>query len=338
MEPCLDTFITTFYVAVDDAYKERFAHLKPSRPGAKPEVSDSEVLTLALLAQHHGRRSERGFLRFVKRNWHSYFPRLLSQSSFNRRVRDLWGVLAALVPEIAGRVRKQTGRNPAYEVADGAAVPLVRNCRARTRLFGDGASFGKGGADHSWYYGMKLFCVVDQNSAVSGFAVCRADTEERWLAESTLRWRTDPGLPQPSDEQMQAILGPSHDRGGGRTGPQAAIWPRGGAGINRGCCWVTDQGYAGHAWRRRWWQHYRTRVITGEGLSPEASREHRSRRQSVEQVFSTLFEHFGLAYPRAKTLWGAMARLSAKVAAYDIAVLINYQLNRPPRAIFNPIA
>lgn len=337
MEPDLDTFLTTVYVLVDDAYTERFAHRKPHRPGAKPEVSDSEVLTLAILAQHHPRRSERAFLRFVKRSWRAYFPRLLGQSSFNRRVKDLWGVLAGLVPWLAEQVRGLAGRAPVYEIADGSGVALVRNCRARTGLFGEGASFGRGGSGYSWYYGLQLVCVVDQHGVISGFAACRADTEERWLVEAVLRWRCDPGLPQPSDEEMKVLIGPSHSRGQERTGPKSPVWPREGAGRNRGCVLVTDQGYAGDGWEGHWRERCRTGVETGKGLSPRASREHSSIRQEIERVFSTLFEHFGLAYPKARSLWGAMARVSAKIAAFDIAVLVNYLFNRPPRAIFDPI-
>jgi hypothetical protein len=338
MRPALSTFITTVYVRVDDTYKARFAHRKPVRPGAKPKVSDSEVLTLAILAQHYPRNSERSFLSFVNENWQGYFPRTLSQSSFNRRVRDLSGVLAALVPQLAGLVSKQVERTPVYEAADGTGVPLVRNCRSRTRLFGEGASFGKRGPDHEWFYGFELFCVVDQHGAISGFMACRADTEERWLAEGEMRWRADPGLPQPSDEEMQAILGPSHGKSGVRTGPQARLWPREGAGINRGCVWVTDQGYAGKEWQEHWWERYRTRLVTGKGLSPQASTQHRRLRMAVERVFGVLFEHFGLAYPKARTLWGAMARISAKIAAFNMTVYINCLLGRPRHSVFNPIA
>ena len=338
MDPDTDTFLVTVYAHTDDIYKERFAHLKPVRPGAKPKVSDSEVLTLAILAQHHPRRSESAFLRFVKRNWKGYFPVVLGQSSFNRRMRDLWGVLAAMGPEIAKRVGKKLGKPPAYEVVDGTGVPLVKLCRSRTRLFGDGASKGKGGSDKSWYYGIKLFCVVDQHGAISGFAACRADTEERWFAESTLRWRHNPWAAQPSSEEMADVLGPPHNKGQERVGPQAAIWPRAGAGTDTGCDWAADLGYTGEEWQQHWQEEYGAFVLTAEGLSPKAARSLSSMRQQVERVFAALFEHFGLAYPKARSLWGVMARISAKIAAFDMAVCINCLSGRPTHSILDPIA
>ena len=50
----LDTFLTALYTTVDDLYSEHYAHRKPQRPGRRPELSDSEVLTLAICAQWFG--------------------------------------------------------------------------------------------------------------------------------------------------------------------------------------------------------------------------------------------------------------------------------------------
>ncbi len=62
MELDLTTFLVTVYCAVDDIYQEQMAALRPRRRGPRPDLSDSEVLTLALLDQWQHRRSERAFL------------------------------------------------------------------------------------------------------------------------------------------------------------------------------------------------------------------------------------------------------------------------------------
>lgn len=46
MDVDVDTFLTTVYVTVDDFCA---AHPAPIRPGPKPVMSDSEVLTILLL-------------------------------------------------------------------------------------------------------------------------------------------------------------------------------------------------------------------------------------------------------------------------------------------------
>ncbi len=59
MELDLDTFLTIVYCTVDELYQSHVAAVKPARPGKAPDMRDSEVLTLALLAQWHPSCSER---------------------------------------------------------------------------------------------------------------------------------------------------------------------------------------------------------------------------------------------------------------------------------------
>jgi len=100
----LDTFLTIVYCMVDTAYWTHIAPARPPRPGPHPELHDSEVLTLMLVAQWHPSRSERKVGRYAAKHWRAYFPRLLSQSQFNRRARDLHGVFARLAPLLAEQV------------------------------------------------------------------------------------------------------------------------------------------------------------------------------------------------------------------------------------------
>ena len=159
----LDTFLVALYTTVDDRYRQHFAQLKPRRRGKRPELSDSEVLTLAICAQWHG-TSERAFLRFAAQYWRAYFPRLLSQSACNRRCRDLAGVLTRL----SGMVAQELGGYATpYQVLDSLPVRLMRRCRGqRRRLFGNEASVGKGGSDRDWYYGCKLLLSLTPEGAL----------------------------------------------------------------------------------------------------------------------------------------------------------------------------
>src|SRR6202011_3404894 len=116
------------------------------------------------------RRSERAFLSYVRIHWRSYFPRLLSQSAFNRRTRDLWGVLCRLGPLLAASWEASALCADAYEVLDGVPVPLMRRCRGnRHRLFANEAAIGRGGADREWYYGVKLVASVSPSRGLTGF-------------------------------------------------------------------------------------------------------------------------------------------------------------------------
>lgn len=352
MEIDLDAFLVIVYSLVDDLYQSKYAPLKPRRRGHKAELSDSEVLTLSILCQWHLGRSESWFVRYVQKHWRGYFPRMLTQGAFNRRVRDLAGVLCDLGPEVARLAQAYLESAAAYEVIDGVPVPLMRRCRgSRHRLFGPEAAIGRGGSDRDWYYGVKLLLAVSPDGLVTGFVFGPANTEERWLAEALFGWRFDPGLPGPTAEGLAEVLGPSHRAGGKRQGPTGPIF--GGVGeVEAGLC-LGDLGFRGEAWRRHWLEDYEVLVQTKRDYDqlayPSAepgviAREARagrrqlaSLRQVVETVNGYLDEVLGLKYPKARSLWGLLARIGAKIAALNLAIYFNRSNGQPGFSQFNPL-
>jgi hypothetical protein len=81
--------LTTIFVLVDDWYQAQGVRLLKGKPGAKPEFSDSEVITLLLAMDFIPFPSETQFLGFIRANYLALFPRLIDQSQFNRRARAL---------------------------------------------------------------------------------------------------------------------------------------------------------------------------------------------------------------------------------------------------------
>ena len=49
----------------------------------------------------------------------------------------------------------------------------------------------------------------------------------------------------------------------------------------------------------------------------------------VETTLAHLSESFGLKYPGAHSTWGLLMRVSAKVAAYNLGMMINRLLGCP---------
>jgi hypothetical protein len=340
----LTTFLTTVYCITDELYQQHFAHLKPKRPGKKPDLSDSEVLSLTILAQWQQSRSERAFGEYAAEHWRSFFPRLLSQSQFNRRSRDLAGVLSALGPAIARELTRLLGV-PAYEVLDGVPVPLMRRCRGdRHRCFRDEAALGCGGSDRDWYYGVKLLTAVNAHGLITGFVVGPANTEERWLGEALLRWRAFPLAEGPKASDLERVLPKPHDkRKGARKGPSGPVGLASGAGQATSELYIADLGYAGEAWEGHWRADYGARVLTQaafDGLEGEAklARQLHGLRQVVERVNQGLDGQLGLKFPRARTWWGLQTRLAAKVAAYNLSLVLNHLHTRPPFAHVTPFA
>jgi hypothetical protein len=60
-------------------------------------------------------------------------------------------------------------------------------------------------------------------------------------------------------------------------------------------------------------------------------------RQTVETVYSWLTDRLGLKFPRARTYWGLLTRLAAKVAALNLATLLNRLFDRLTFAHLNPL-
>ena len=345
MELDVTTFLTTVYCIVDDLYQAHFAPAKPRRPGTRAEMSDSEVLTVTILAQWQPNRSERAFLTYVRRHWRGDFPRLLTQSAFHRRARDLCGVLSRLGPLVARTLRPTLPTPPAYAVLDSVPVPLMRRCRGgRHRLFADEADFGHGGSDDEAYYGVQVLAVVKAAGLITGFVVGPAATDERWLAEALVRWRQDPTASPPTLAELMPVLGPSHRRGGQRRGPTGPIAPGLGVGEPEAGPYLGDLGFRGAAWQQHWQAAYGACVLTkaaydrlGRVERRQARRWFCGLRQVIETVNGQLEAVFGLTFPRAHTYWGLLTRLAAKIAAFNVSVAYKQHGAYPLFAVINPV-
>jgi hypothetical protein len=341
----LDTFLTVVYCTVDTLYQAHFAATKPLRPGNAPELSDSEVLTLALLAQWHPSRSERAVGRYAAKHWRAYFPRLLDQSAFNRRVRDLQGVLAALGPCVAVDVAHALQLRVPYQVLDGIPVPVMARWRGnRHRCFANEVGIGCGGSDHEWYYGVQLLALVTPHGLISGWTLGPAATEERWVADALLRWRAAPQAAAPTLAELAVPLFGHDHPGRSRLGPTGPLGPALGAGQVGRAPVLADLGFRGEKWQAHWQQAYHATVLTQTVYDPLPDAAERragkqafnGARQVVETVGQWLTARFGLKRPRARSYWGLLTRMAAKVAAFNMGVYINHRYGRPTFAFFDP--
>lgn len=322
----LDTFLVALYTITDDLYKTHYADTA-RRVGAKPVMTDSEIMTLGLCSQWL-KWPERRLLKYVKDHWHSYFPRLLSQSEYNRRFNALANRMAYLVPLVKGQM---TGYCRSYEVLDCVPVPLMKRCRGqRGKLFSpEIANIGKGGSDRDWYYGIKLALSVNPQGSISGFILSPAKTSERWSAEYLFCYRNNP-LGKPAGVED---LPPSH--GKKRVGPGGAIWPKEGVGSSNPGMYLTDRGFNGRWWEQHWETQYKTLVLTPDsyGEADKLRHIHSSSRQVVEDVNEHLSDDLGLNRVGARSAKGLLARVVAKLIAFNIGVWLNELFGRPTFAL-----
>ncbi len=324
----LDTFLVALYTNIDDLYK---AHLPETKPhvGPKPIMTDSEIITLGLGFQWW-KWPERKIFKYVEGHWRQYFPRLLSRSEFNRRFNALGDRLARLVPLIKLQV---SGYTHNYEILDCVPVPLMKRCRGeKAKLFSpEIANIGKGGSDRDWYYGIKLGLLVDPQGAITGFIMAPAKTSDRWPAEYMLCYRNNPsGTPVGVE-----ALPPSH--GKKRVGPGGAIWPKIGIGTWNPWLYLTDRGFKGVWWEQHWESEYNTVVVTPDTyIGDDASKlrhMHSSSRQVIENINEHLTDDLGLNRIGARCAKGLLARVAAKLVAFNIGVWLNQLFGKPPFAL-----
>ena len=289
----LDSFLVSLYVSVDDWWKANRSSdaRKPGRPAL---LADSEVLTLAILAQWPRFRGERDFWRFASAHLRAYFPKLCSQSQFNRRVRALEPELRALQNAFAGELSDPSA---VYRVLDTTLVPAMVRVRAcRKGLFCGQASFGRSASKTEWVYGFKVAVVVSPEGVVTSFGLAPAASDERPIGESLI-----------ASDRHDAYLADK-----GFTGLE---WERRWLEVYGALVAATPKNNDRRAWSR------------------EDRRWAAGKRQVVEGVICQLKDFFGLERHRAKTLGGLLTRLAAKVAAYTCGQRINDSLGRPLRQL-----
>src|SRR5215211_955472 len=172
----LETMLVSLFVLVDDWWES--VHPPSARkPGRPPSLSDSEVLTLAILAQWPRWRSERDFFRFADAHLRGYFPNLLSHGQLNRRIRALEPELKAFQWDLAATL---ADGSEVYHVLDTTLIPAIVRVRAcRKGLFTGQATFGRCVSKTEWVYGFKVALSVSPKGVVIAFGLAEANSDER---------------------------------------------------------------------------------------------------------------------------------------------------------------
>jgi hypothetical protein len=323
----LDTFLVALYTITDDLYKAAYP-LSELKPGAKQIITDSEIITLALCVQWL-KWPERRLIQYVRDHWSPYFPILVSQSQYNRRFLALAVRLACLVSRVETEIQNYLAN---YEVFDCVPVPLMKRCRGeRSKLFKpEIANIGKGGSDMEWYYGVKLGVSACPWGTVTGFILAPARTSDRWPAEYLFYYRNR-GLGKLAQTEDLAY------RGKKRLGPGGTIWPPEGAGKKNPQMYLTDRGFNGVWWMEHWEDEYQTLVLNPDSYAGDEVAElrhlHSSYRQVIEDVNEHLSDDLGLNRIGARSVPGLLARVAAKLLAFNLGVWLNKFFGRPTFAL-----
>ncbi len=148
----LDTLLTALYVELTD-------RIIPSRglirrgPGKPPDVTDAELVCLAVAQVLLRFDDERHWLRAAARQVGHLFPRLLGQSEYNDRVKAAAPLMEAALRWLAGHT---PGSAEMLRLMDATPIPCGQSAvtAKRSDLYG-WAGYGYCPSHSRWYWGAK---------------------------------------------------------------------------------------------------------------------------------------------------------------------------------------
>lgn len=163
----LETLVIAGYVFADQLRS-------PRKIGRPPEVTDEELIALAVCQAITGITSDRQFLGVVGRLLPGWFPRLPEQSQYNRRLRSL-------TPRMVW-VQQRLGELIACEgprIADGTLIGVANyaGCASRSEFAGT-AAYGYCAAKSQYVWGMRLVLLTDASGLPVGYTLVAANEKE----------------------------------------------------------------------------------------------------------------------------------------------------------------
>jgi len=163
----LEALVVAAYVFADD-------YPVPARPGRPPLVSDAELVALAVAQAAIGISSDRQFLGLIGRVLPGWFPHLPEQSQYNRRLRQLVGLISVVQQRLA-RWLDSGG----VCLSDGTLIGVANypGCAQRSEFAGF-ARYGFAKSQHRYVYGVRLVLLTDERGLPLGYTVVPANEKE----------------------------------------------------------------------------------------------------------------------------------------------------------------
>jgi hypothetical protein len=163
----LEALVVAAYIFADE-------YPVPARPGRRPAVTDAELVALAVCQAAMGISSDRQFLGLVARVLPGWFPRLPSQSQYNRRLRALVDLIAAVQQRLAHFIDAGGIR-----LCDGTLLACASypGCSSRSEFAGF-ARYGYQKSQHRFLWGVRLVLLTDPRGLPLGYTLVPAGEKE----------------------------------------------------------------------------------------------------------------------------------------------------------------
>lgn len=292
MDNDLNTLATALYVATDD-YLNTHPDLLPVRPpsGFPPQISDAELIVLAIMEALLGFTSERRFVRYAHKHLTSIFPYLPQQSGYHKRQRTLTAVMQHVMVHLA----TSTGLlGDGVWVVDSTPVECGRSRQTvqRSDLAGV-AEYGYCASHSRFFWGLRLHLISTLHGMPVGYAVTGAKADER----ATLLTMLDTApVPVPAGQVI-----------------------------------MTDKGYNGAWLEEELNDGGVELIRPArKGEDPRPGRQFlKPLRQRIESVFDTLKGQLGLEHHGGRTLSGVISRIVRRLLALTAVIWHNHATGQP---------
>jgi hypothetical protein len=288
----LDTLLTALYVELTDRIIPSLG-LGRRGPGKPPEVTDAELVCLAVAQVLLRHDNERHWLRAAPARVGHLFPRLLGQSEYNQRLKRAAPLLEAALRWLA----EQTPASAELlRLMDATPIPCGHSVitAKRSELFG-WAGYGYCPSHSRWYWGSKLLLICTCDGTVTGFGLAN---------------------PKLYGEREQARL---------LLERQPANRPRPGTAV------VTDKGLAGGDTEAFFASpELGLTLLRPARKDEQAPRSFPNwLRQRVEAIIWTLKHQLGLERHGGRVPAGLWARVLQRLLALNAAIWFNWQIGAP---------
>lgn len=283
------TVMLMWYVLIDDAYRTlAHAYGLPRARSPVPTMSDSEVITVALVIDTYFAGHEQRGLAFIRQYHRNEFPTLLERSRFNRRRRALGNLIEQIRQLIVAPLIEA---DPIRSI-DSAPIPVCTYTRGPDCRTVQGWEYcGVSTSKRQKVFGFKVHVSVTPDQVVDTWVLAPASYHDSTVAPAVLEYRRN-----------LLVLG---DKGYVR--PLLSGWM---TEVCQSQLWAPPRRRDREQWP-----------------SAFARCANRVRRR-VETALSTLCRVFSLEHPGSRSLEGLICRIATRMLGYTISFWITHLLNK----------
>lgn len=288
----LDTLLTALYVELEDRVLPRLGWSRAHRRGRKPELTDAELLCLAVAQQLLEVASERRWIRYARTHLTGMFPRLPGQSGFSKRLRAAGPLISAVITELA---RDIPSWHDTLRLLDSTPLPCAasRETVKRSDLAGD-AGYGYCASHSRFFWGFRLYLITTSEGMPVLWGLANPKLGEREVTQALLEGDTEHQLIRAGD----VILG--------------------------------DKGFAGAEFETFLREELGVHLVRPDRKDEPARFGKLARvRQWVESIFDTAKGQLTLEQHGGRILAGVYARVAARLLALAAAIWHNWHIGAP---------